>query len=276
MRFDPTPLTDKLEAQMRELNEFFDRFQLRGGIHRGFVRIFNEGDVPGFHWNKGGRLYSQGPDNFQLMPPEDRLRMTIDGEPVCEIDIRASYLTIFHAWHGVQLDLSTDPYVLPGLGQEARDIAKLWFVATFGNDGQLTKWPKEIVKGYRERTGRRLGKDYPIKKVRDAAIKAFPLLARWGDQNRGWADLMYLESEAMIGAMLDLKHDFSAPTLAVHDSLIVPASKRASAEERLAARYCWHAKAIPTLVPHTAHHDQATTRKPQDRSEWSRSSGNPE
>ena len=59
--------------------------------------------------------------------------MTINGLPGVEIDLRASYLTIFHAWHGVQLDREKDPYVIPELGEEARDIVKLWVAATFGS-----------------------------------------------------------------------------------------------------------------------------------------------
>lgn len=59
MRFDRTPKALQLEQQVRELNEFLDRFDLRGGSHRGYVRIFNQGDHPSFDWNKGGRMYSQ-------------------------------------------------------------------------------------------------------------------------------------------------------------------------------------------------------------------------
>src|SRR5262249_51457181 len=110
LRFDPTAETELLEAEVRELNEFFDQFELRGGTHRGFIRVFNNGDDPTFGWNKGGRLYSQGKVNYQTMERGERLRMTINGEAVCEIDIRASYLTIFHAWHNQELDASRDPY----------------------------------------------------------------------------------------------------------------------------------------------------------------------
>ena len=74
--------------------------------------------------------------------------MTINGEPVCEIDIRASYLTIYHAHYGAPLDPERDPYDLPGLGLEARDVVKLWFVATFGNDGHLERWPTEMAADY--------------------------------------------------------------------------------------------------------------------------------
>jgi hypothetical protein len=166
IRFDPTPETEKLENQVRSLNEFFDQFELRGGTHRGFIRIFNNGNDQDFDWNKGGRLYRQGDDTYQQLPKEDRLRMTINGEPVCEIDIRASYLTIYQGWNGEQLDLDQDPYDLPGLGPEAREVVKRWFVATFGSDGHLTRWPSDFVSDYRDQTGRKLGKDYPLKLIR--------------------------------------------------------------------------------------------------------------
>ena len=81
----------------------------------------------------GGRLYSQHfTDSYQVMSAEQRLKMTINGDPVAEIDIRASYLTIFLSLHGIQLP-EDDPYELPGLGPEHRDAVKAWMVATFGN-----------------------------------------------------------------------------------------------------------------------------------------------
>jgi len=93
----------------------------------------------------GGRLYSYGDYSYQLLSGEDRLRMTINGEPVCEIDIRASYLTIFHALYGERLDLIKDPYILPELGTEARGVVKMWITASFGNNAPLMKWPRELV-----------------------------------------------------------------------------------------------------------------------------------
>ena len=81
MRFDATAVTERLERQLKELNAFFDGFELRGGIHRGYLRIFNNGDHPKFNWDMGGRLYSYGESNYQQMESADRLRMTINGEP---------------------------------------------------------------------------------------------------------------------------------------------------------------------------------------------------
>jgi hypothetical protein len=58
MKFASAGKAIELEKQVRDLNDFLDGFDLRGGAHRGYVRIFNQGDHSGFDWNKGGRLYS--------------------------------------------------------------------------------------------------------------------------------------------------------------------------------------------------------------------------
>jgi hypothetical protein len=93
----------------------------------------------------GGRLYSQHFTNsYQVMGGDERLRMTINGEPVAEIDIRASYLTIFLALHGIQLPES-DPYELPGLGPEHRNAVKQWMVGTFGNSMPIRRWPPRML-----------------------------------------------------------------------------------------------------------------------------------
>jgi hypothetical protein len=251
MSFERTPQTDALEADVRELNEFFDGFELREGTHRGFIRSFNNGDVRSFRWDMGGRLYSQGDDNFQLMKEEDRLRMTIDGEPVCEIDIRASYLTIYLGWFNQQLDWARDPdpYDLPGV---PRDVAKTWFVATFGYHQHLQRWPKEATRVYKERTGRKLGRDFPLKTVRQKALEKFPVLKNWGKQKGTWAQLMYLESGAVVSTMLRLKREHQVPSLSVHDSLIVPVSKRKVAKGLLSEEYARVTKTRPKLETSTA------------------------
>jgi hypothetical protein len=48
---------------------------------------------------------------------------------------------------------------------------------------------------------------------------------------------MFLESCAMVGAMLALKRDHDIPSLAVHDSLIVAASKSALAIQVLKSQF---------------------------------------
>ena len=180
MKIERTGKALELERQVRELNEFIDRFDLRGGSHRGYVRVFNQGDHASFDWNKGGRLYSQGNNSYQRLSQDERLKMTINNQEVCEIDIRASYLTIYHAHFGAPLDNEGDPYALPGMPAEARSVVKRWFVATFGNDGHLKRWPRETVAEFRQKHGYELGKWYPVKHIREKALLRFPLLDKVG------------------------------------------------------------------------------------------------
>src|SRR5262249_48890765 len=223
------------------------------GIHRGYIRVFNNGNHPKFDWNMGGRLYSYREFNYQQLDGKDRLKMTINDEPVCETDIRASYLTIFYALYDEPFDPTNDPYDVPGLGPEVRDVVKMWVTASFGNNAPITKWPKELVAKYREKTGRTLGKRYSASKVAKKVLQAFPLLTRLGEiadgKERGWAELMYLESRAMFETMNELMRE-QIPSLAVHDSIIVPCSNQRRALASLRKWYQGSTLATPVLVSH--------------------------
>lgn len=63
--------------------------------HIGFQRIFNQGDVAGVNYDRGGRLYSIG-GGYQQLSGGKRSRMTIDGEPVVELDISSDVTPVFH------------------------------------------------------------------------------------------------------------------------------------------------------------------------------------
>src|SRR5262249_862371 len=105
IKFKRTPETERLEGDVKELNTFLARVKLTGGKHEGYLRIFNNRA-----WDKGGRLYSEGEGNYQQLPPEERLKMTINEQPVAEIDIKASHLTIYHAMVREPLEGLSDPY----------------------------------------------------------------------------------------------------------------------------------------------------------------------
>jgi hypothetical protein len=221
--------TDELRAMEQaiiDLNNFIDRFDIRGGTHRGFIRVFNCGDDDAFQWNLGGRLYSPGKDSYQQMGSTERLKMTVDGEPVCELDIKSSYLTIFHALKRQPLDVANnpDPYDLPELSATPRDVVKALVTATFGNGQFPARWSSKAARDYKEKTGESLSKQHPIKPLHDAVAKAYPLLEglRQDDaQPPIWARLMYREGDAVFRTTLALR-DLNIPCLPVHDSVIVP------------------------------------------------------
>lgn len=217
-RFEPTDQTRKLEAEVTELNEFFSEFTLEGGTHRGYRRIFNLGIPEGYRWNKGGRLYSAGEDNYQMLPADKRGQMRIDGELVVELDIRASFLTILYAQRGQVLDRPSRSYVIQGI---PRSVVKQWVVMTLGHDTYHRSWPKEFKDKFFEETGEELQKVHSIKTVRDAVLGKHPVIAKCQNHRTDIFDLMYLEAEAMMRAMLQLKRAYGIPSLTVHDSIIV-------------------------------------------------------
>jgi hypothetical protein len=229
IKYERTPETDKLERDIKELNEFLARFKITGGKHEGYIRTFND-----CAWDKGGRLYSVGEDNYQLMPEHKRLEMKINGEPVAEIDIKASHLTIYHAMVGEPLDGLSDPYARVGI---ARDVAKQWCITSFGNSAPKTKWPPKTVKEYRERTGQDLRKVAKASAVSKLMLEAFPALKKLEEYCDIWADLQFIESEAIIGTMLILMRTHRVPGFSTHDGLIVPRSKADLAKTILAKEY---------------------------------------
>ena len=138
VKFKRTPETERLEKDIRELNDFLAQFTLRGGQHHGYTRVFNN-----LSWKAGGRLYSPG-NSYQQMSKADRLNITINNEAVAEIDIKASQLTIYHAMIGEPLAGSGDPYAHAGI---ERQIAKQWIVASLGKGKPMMRWPSEDDRG---------------------------------------------------------------------------------------------------------------------------------
>ena len=261
----PTPNTqkvDKLRNDVAELNAFFAKQTLAPSTikHLGWIRLFH-GYTEGFRWNKGGRLYSQpqGPACYQSQPEASRAQMRINGESVVEIDISSSYLTIFYALCDQQLDSTQDAYAgILGPTALDRQVAKFWINASFGNTNLLGKWSKDVVESLETQLAKKglSGFDrklYPMKKIREKVLERHPLLARWGGEIRGrvrdWRDLMYIESEAIIGAMLTLMRDHQVPSLPEHDSLIVPASKFKVAKGALIHHFRKQTGVVPRLDP---------------------------
>jgi hypothetical protein len=240
IKYERTPETERLERDIKELNEFLAGFELTGGRQEGYIRIFNNRS-----WKKGGRLYSQCQDSYQLIPEHKRLEMKINGEPVAEIDIKASHLTIYHAMVGEPLDGLSDPYARKGI---ERDVVKQWCITSFGNSAPKTKWPPKTVKEYQERTGQDLRKVAKASALSKLMLEAFPALKKLEEYSDIWADLQFIESEAIIGTMLILMRTHRVPSYSTHDGLIVPRSQADLAKDMLAREYRRHVGVEPILT----------------------------
>lgn len=251
LKLPDTAEVEAIKSEVASINAFMAGFDLGGGVHRRFFRGFALGDHPAFRWNKGGRLYSDGPGNYQRAKKAERLAMTIDGEVVVEIDVRASFLTILHGIAQEPLDLMQDPYEIEGV---PRDVAKGWVTASLGAGRAIGRWPKGMREDYLKRAGRKLGIAHPPGMVATAMTAKIPLLGRLQRLSIGWADLMFLESQAIIGVMLDLQRK-GVPCYPVHDSIIVPASQEHLASAALRHRYEAVAGLTPELQAHHPLHD---------------------
>ena len=87
-------------------------------------------------------------------------------------------------------------------------------------------------------------------RIRERVLERHPLLSRIGGEIRGrvrtWGDLMFVESEIIIGTMQELMA-LAIPSLPVHDSLIVPATKAAMAADVLKRQFRNHTGMVPKL-----------------------------
>jgi hypothetical protein len=225
--------TKEMETEVKALNAFLDTFLIEGGSgfkgFHGFIRIFNQGDIPGFDWNKGGRLYG----DFQLLPDVERLEMTIGTEPVVEIDISASYLTLLHGLQGLPFAPESDAYSVGGFD---RVIIKAWLTATLGHNKHFEQWPDESVRRLQKAGIQDPEGTAPIKMVRAAMESRYPVLKEWPEQRLTWADLMFAEAKAIIAAMTELMSE-SIPSLCVHDSVLVRQRDEERTKDILSARY---------------------------------------
>jgi hypothetical protein len=228
-----------LQDEVREINSFLEGFTLEHGTHRGFFRGYNNGDARDFAFNKGGRLSSAGNDSYQNLPDTERWKMTIDDEPVHEVDVRASYMNILHAFH--RSNFEGDPFIVPSLGPNSRGVVKMFVSATIGSGEPVSRWSPRHAKDFLKDTGAKLEQTWPLTRVAQATLLQHPLLTRLGEPVGGraitWADLMWVESQAIVRTMLDLKRNYGIPSYPVHDSLIVPRSKSARTEKQLLAHY---------------------------------------
>mgnify|MGYP000084672242 FL=1 len=96
------------QAQVIRLNDHLSRYPLVDDtgkpLDTSLRRIF-AGDL-----RNGGRLYA----DYQSIPEEERLLCAINGEPVCEIDLKASHVAILAALYQHHARLPQDPYAAIG------------------------------------------------------------------------------------------------------------------------------------------------------------------
>lgn len=228
------PVVIALARQVDEINAAIGNTPI-SLPHTGFQRGFNQGDLPGVHYDRGGRLYSIG-GGYQQKSGDARALMTIDGDEVVEWDISSSHLTIAMTMLGFPVPATGDLYSVPGI---PRAIVKLYVNACLGNGKPLGRWPSDAVKAYAKNdepekpnkmkrsvidegylySGKLLS-DWPIKRLKSEVLPRFPVLSLINGKDIKWDILQHKESCAIVGAVHELCTVHGVIALPVHDSII--------------------------------------------------------
>jgi hypothetical protein len=241
-----------IAAQVDGFNAFAAGFRIESGapgchhIHRPvFQRVYTE--TLDYH----GRLYDRSP-SYQGLPKPDstkypwaetRASMTINGEPVVELDVHASSLTILHGMAGVPLPDRDDLYVLPGINREA---GKTWLKQYLGSGGETPiRWARdedpEQFKGLKPTH------------ARTALLEAYPFLddpsALLGVPTRmelTWHAAAAIEAKAVLGAVFRLQGE-GILALPLHDGIIVQERHQERAKAALEDGYLSEARITPIV-----------------------------
>ena len=83
--------------------------------------------------------------------------------------------------------------------------------------------------------------------VEKVVLEYFPFMADLPSEDIGWSKLMHLESEIVIGTMLELMNEHNAPALPLHDCVIVRKSDQESAMRILSEQFQKQTGLVPKL-----------------------------
>lgn len=210
------PRAAAMIERMSRLNTFLAKQEIEPFGPVALRRIFNNATTSGYGWDQGGRLQAIG-GSYQSAKKELRASMTINGETVLEIDVRASHLSLMAGLGILSPEiLRSDPYEIEGL---PRDLVKQWVTMTIGNGKRHTRWPGDAKKDLESRGI--LTQDYPLRSTGDAILARLPMVNVFGETLVGWGTLQFLESESLLSAVETLAYRHGVVSLPVHDSLIV-------------------------------------------------------
>lgn len=221
LRCPDTRQVRQLRGQVEQVNTIYARHRFDGTQSPQVYRVFNCGDMDGYSFNKGGRLYAE----FQRMPQECRQRLRIDGKATVELDLKASQLTILYGITATDMD-EGDPYCITGL---PRAVTKTVITTMIGlGHTNLSRWPTgTAVRLQHELTildggaKNRFNKAYPIKATAERVLMHHPVLHHLSPGQMDWADLQFIESEILITCILRLGEEHDVPALPLHDSIII-------------------------------------------------------
>jgi hypothetical protein len=201
-------------------------------------------------WSLGGRWIALGGQDgcYQTLSPSRRAAIRIDGEPVAEVDVSASQLTLLLGLRGMPLP-EGDLY---DISPWPRAVIKYFVNATLGNGRPLKRWrpdtPSDIAA-------------LSIKAVAAAVLERYPFLAephtgllpgRYSGAAEPWKILphylMGREAAAMTHAMTAVWDTLPGElVMPIHDGLLCRESVTSTVESAIKDGYWEACGVVPRL-----------------------------
>ncbi len=233
-----TPKTLRIEAILRRINSVNHRADILFDgqkITAYLMAIYKR------NWNLYGRLHTRGYRHIQSMPEIDRAEITINGEPVCELDYSALHPNLLYATEGIQF--KGDPYTIIDDRPEARPFLKRILLSLLNSkdETQALRAANYIFFQDREEKKR-------LNKIGITTAKPFIQLFKVAHKPISHyfctgkeTGMRIMNKDARIA--LDICHYFAKqdiPILAIHDSFIVQQKHRDELEEIMQHKYMKH------------------------------------
>ena len=156
------PGLEPLRTEVEAVNTFAAQIDVRGCRPPRWKRVFTVNSLLGGRWIAVGK---EGV--YQTMSEEERpAKITIDGEPVSELDVSACQLSIVHGLLRLPLPHG-DLYHVSGY---PRDVVKSWITSTLGKGSMVTRWSRKDPKAFIRNSA------YDAKQVGAAVCHRYPFL----------------------------------------------------------------------------------------------------
>lgn len=223
-----------LVEQMKTINSMMERYPLAapdGSVWDTCYRQFNGGDDTAQEWrNLGGRLYG----DWQNKKAQERLGFSLGGQPVCEIDIKACYLSLANQLSGQPRELPDDPYQTIGfvVDHSSRELAKRLVSCLLSKKGAMTRFPQGTT-GVSFRQEFNIPKHLKVGDYLNDIFSSYPFLK---DFDLDGLELMFHESELMVQSLLTLAEQ-DIPAYPVHDCLICQRDDEAVVVDVLGSKF---------------------------------------
>ena len=81
-------------------------------------------------------------------------------------------------------------------------------------------WTKSAMQMFKE-AGIKKPKSITMPSLQPIVLEYFPMLVDWPSQRVTWVELMFIESEVVIGTMSELMRSYGAPSFPFHDSIVI-------------------------------------------------------